>query len=115
MTPYEYALEVKAVIDEPGKWCKGSYAQRANGHLTGEKDPLACRFCLSGATNRPLISAHSHDMNARGAMRIVLDDVIKTTTGKSMTSIVSFNDANKTTHADVMRVLDKTIERLKPA
>lgn len=42
----------RALLGEPGRWTRGSFARTPTGESVSPLDPLACSWCLSGAVMR---------------------------------------------------------------
>jgi hypothetical protein len=105
---------VAGLLADKKRWIKGDSARstRWSGTECPVWDPKAACFCLSGALarvyGRPLFTgAWTATTKTRRfvAARKRLEKVIQKLTGSS--SIVNFNDARKTTHADVLAVARK--------
>lgn len=90
-------IATKALIDTPEKWVKGTPFK-----ITKK----GCSYCLSGALNEV-----TGDFWPRRSARAALIDQINFGLPLHTRSIVGFNDNPSTTHADVMKLLDKAIER----
>ena len=95
------------LLKKPGGWMQGSFS---NGKYTykGKKpswsDPQATCFCLIGAGLNVTQAEMWKDTE------LWEKEIEKTLNGQS---VPGFNDKRSTTHADVIRVLNQTIERLK--
>lgn len=85
-------------LSDPQRWTKGELARDAEGNEVGENDPAACSWCLAGA-----LSACEPDYGKiQKTRRYILRAIMAET---HFFFISAFNDDDKTTHADVMRVL----------
>lgn len=89
MTTVEILRTARSLIDEPGKWCKGSF----------HKDDRL-RHCALGALSGIDDHYTAHDVLMR-AVGIVLG------TGKD--GVIPYNDAPERTHSDIMRLYDCAI------
>lgn len=93
MTTKEVLIAAKALIDTPGKWCKGAYKSNDG------------RYCAVGAADAVA--------PASTATRVVVYDALFDAMPRwyrSRKYIASkFNDARRTTHADVMAWFDRAI------
>ena len=100
MTTLQMLKEVKELIDTPDKWCQGSFISNVISEAGGF---LYSKRCVTAA----IIDAGetSKDMNTSYAVRSYLDTMIGY-------SLAKFNDTH--THQDVIDLLDKAIESLKP-
>ncbi len=105
-------LATRALIDTPEKWSQGNYTRDRDGNSTEILSPETCRWCLSGALMCADVEPMHHHTYYRAEN--ILRDAIEGKTGKAMT-IVGFNDHPKTTHAEVLAVLDAASERVLPA
>ena len=87
-------------------WVKGAYALNAKGIDVAPESPDACRWCISGA----VLAVMPRDI---GDTPMLLRHAI----GKGLPypfaanggNIAGFNDAEETTHADVLAALDRAI------
>lgn len=101
MKPIEILKTARELISVPEKWTKGMW------------QTIGGRMCLSGAIRRAAGALHGggevplHNIAARMTAAEALEDIVGT-------SIVVFNDDPKTTHADVLRVLDRVIQLFEP-
>jgi hypothetical protein len=109
-TAHQVLKAARALIADPKHWTQGELARDADGNPEDEYQPEAVCFCSVGALMR--------------AARVVGDDLNEARFGaftqvgnitldlRGLT-IVEFNDAEDTTHADVLAVFDKAIEATK--
>lgn len=91
-------IATKALIDTPEKWAKHYKHMQVDG---------VDRYCLTGALDA--VAGLDSTKNFVGAYDAILAEVNRDSLWTR--SIVSFNDSPCTSHDDVMKVLDKTIER----
>lgn len=95
MTTAETLREARALIDTPRKWTRAADARTADGKHTWPSDPNAVCFCMAGALIRlGEISTPAY----RALLRHV--------TGGTL---MEFNDAPGTSHADVLAAFDAAI------
>ena len=95
MTTKEVLIAAKALIDTPEKWCKGSY-QTIDG-----------RYCAVGAAD----TASPPVLAVREEVYDALVDTMPRWYISRRYIASSFNDARKTTHADVMAWFDRAIAK----
>ena len=89
---------VRSLISEPNHWCKGNSAIDENGDPVSATSDRAVAWCLVGAIERV----------GNGQLpRVLVMSVLLNTTGYGPCEI--FNDADDTTHDDVLRLIDKAI------
>lgn len=86
-------------ISKPEAWIKGGFARDSEGNYVNSTDEHAVCFCSLGAIN----SVTGLWSNERHGATVAIEDVI------GDFSIPSFNDADSTTHEDILRVWDKAI------
>ena len=85
---------VRKLLEDPARWTRGDMAIDPRGCRV---DPLAldaCAWCLMGAIK--YIYAGKNLNEAETKLRMVVGH-----------GIMEFNDKRSTTHADIMRVLEK--------
>lgn len=93
--------KVKALLKQAKQWTQFTYARDASGGAVQLEDAEAVTFCLMGAIRRV------------GGEDIVMQREIGRTVRAGMWGLTTWNDDPKRTHADVIKALDKTIDRLK--
>lgn len=103
MSPAEQLRAAKALIDTPEKWTKGCNARAFDGASLDPRDVLASCFCSFGA----MVHVEDNSDNRREA-----DHALFMAVGEiaPFPGYISFNDADTTTHADVMALFDRAIE-----
>ena len=99
---HEILVKAKELIKEREFWIKGSNATDSDGVSTAILSPYACRFWMNGAILR--ITGFDRPTQLYDDARRALYAVLP-----GGDSIHRFNDADKTTHADVMSMFDKAI------
>lgn len=92
-------MKVKDLLAKPDAWHKGHMAVDAEGLPVGTEDEEACGWCLLGAVYR------CYPMGERARVFDRLLTAIFARCGAFR--ITSFNDDPKTTHADLMAVLEE--------
>jgi len=91
-TVRENLIAARALIDTPEKWGKGSY------------EPSHGCYCALGAIDA--VEKTHGGFYASEATANALRSAI----GNECFSIVDFNDAEETTHADILALFDRAIE-----
>jgi hypothetical protein len=107
MKPKDVLIATKALLHSPAQWTQEAFARNKNGEVISANSPDATCWCLLGAMDKVL-----RDNNARPAVaeaERIVRNVIRERTGNYW--IDGFNDSEFTTHADVLALLDKAIER----
>lgn len=99
---YKDQLEaVYALIEDPKRWTQGQYAKDKTGKSVSALAPEACRWCVMGAFE--CVEKTESLGNERWAFH-------EAVLGNNR-SVVDFNDAGDTTHAEVLALLTSAIER----
>lgn len=100
----ELLRAAKAKIEDPKRWTKGDTALDSRGERVGARDATACCWCSMGA------------LSAAGAIVPTGDDPATCMLRRCImprkpygASLVEFNDAPATTHADVMALFERAI------
>lgn len=102
MATIDVLRAMKARLSTPAKWARGVAARDKHGIRCRAEHERAVCWCLLGALG--LSGAQGPDrLGAALILHSVLPDGSNT--------IPQFNDSKKTTHADVLAVLDKAIEK----
>ena len=109
-------VEGKAIISNPEQWGKLANGFDATGQITKPISPRACRWCANGALNKARYDG-GYSMKVLNRARLELANVIQVLVDKSSISFSScfgiltgHNDAERTTHAEIMEVFDEAIE-----
>lgn len=100
MTPAEQLRAAKALIDTPEKWTREAFARNAIGESCRPSE--ATCFCIVGALDNVDHDNPEYDDRAEEALRGLLPKGF-------YGSITAFNDAETTTHADIMKLFDDAI------
>jgi hypothetical protein len=103
VTALEILRAARSKISLSVRWTKHCNASNSDGDPVMASDPVAVCWCALGAV---YASSPQNTNVARNFAR----EALSRTAG---TCIVTFNDHATTTHADVLRVFDKTIARLE--
>lgn len=105
MKPLTILRKARALLDDPQKWCQGAYARAPGGNPIGPETKGAVQWCAVGALRKVAggpdadgIHEAVHELNA---------------SIRSPGEILSFNDADRRKHAQVLKVFDRAIERLE--
>lgn len=108
--------DARNLLDDPSHWIKGSYALDANGDTTptwpfhGESTEPTC-FCLEGAVRYSAYlrakEGNVYGERYRNAYREALFILRGYSPGRR---IIGFNDNLKTTHQDILDLLDRALE-----
>ena len=93
---------VRALIEDPARWCQGSWAKDAAGQGVDEESPTACRWCLDGAALK--VSRHTARMH--GDLWNVLSRAAK---DLGYVGHMALND--EADHATVLRCIDLAISQ----
>ena len=106
----------KVIISNPNQWGKCHDAYDAKGKSVKPMSPKACRWCAFGALHKARYDG-GYSMKAMNRARLELANVIQPLVDKSSISISScfgiisgHNDAERTTHTEIMEVYNEAIE-----
>lgn len=108
----EKLLQIRSLIDSPENWTKGCLARNKNDKCVYTFSKEACKWCLTGAIYCVVQFGENFDNN-KNKIRNDIKFVLSKNISKEYSTIIKFNDHSKTTHKDVLNLLDKTIEELK--
>lgn len=108
-TAAEIIKQAKALLSDPKKWIKGTYARNRLGASKLGWESGAVAFCTLGALQN--ITGHQPYGTPAGlkATDYIVHAAKRLFPGnsRSIYSIPGFNDDLRTTHEDLMQVLDK--------
>jgi hypothetical protein len=93
----------RELLSDPTRWAKGYYAYTADGQQTSPVTPEAACFCVWGALDKVTGTFFGPDAFAAG---MYLGNQLP----EGWPSLANFNDAEETTHADLLALFDKAIE-----
>lgn len=91
---------MKRVYERPGTWCQWAAAKNADGARVVPVDPSAVCHCLAGLAC--LIQPYALSQHVWSAIEATLG-----------VDLVTFNDADGRTQAEVVDAIDRTIKRLE--
>ena len=106
MTDETILRAARAMIATPERWCKGARARNADDKEVGVHSLSAQKYCLIGALEFVVSSCCLYGGGPQTYRRLY-DRIVLCAEGPMTLS--SFNDAEHTTHADVIALLDKAI------
>lgn len=106
ITTLKVLNKLEKLLSDPERWCKGVLALDSTGKLIDPRGDDACKFCMSGAVT----AACGTNRRFRGLVMTRLytaavDYATQQQQDRVVWSIPSFNDAETTTHDDVMKVI----------
>lgn len=107
-------IEARRTIMLPGAWTKQATARDKDGQPLGlANSRKACRWCSVGAVYRAGARAASgyvfDDVEALRALSQVIAPKGNPNESAVLSTVASFNDAEQTTHQDVLSLFDKAI------
>lgn len=97
--------ELRALLTPPERWTKTAQARDAHGHVVGPNHPTATCFCILGGIKKVEL-----DPLIRGDIRDHLMINIERRFNGRFHGIDDFNDAEDTTHEDVLNLIDYAIQ-----
>ena len=93
---------VRDLLEDPKRWCKGSFARDAQGEGVSIYNNMACSWCLVGALEK--IYPHLYAVDFRKQLLSAIKNHYKI--GEyDIDSISIFNDNVNTTHDDMLAVI----------
>lgn len=104
----EQLKEIRKLIENPENWTKRFYARDKFDREVYDVSEEACKWCLLGAINRIMRSKENYKNYL--VVILILENAIRSITNHY--NIVKFNDDPKTTHEDILNLLDKCIEKV---
>ena len=108
---HEVLLRARDLISTPEAWTKRSFARGKNGRPTAPSASISTQWCMTGAVQRSARAVTTR-FDARWGV-VVNEAIIALTEHPAIKkSIAFFNDHSNTTHDDVMRVFNETIDKL---
>ena len=126
MTTRELLRKARSIIEDPKRWCKHLTATTVSGKACHPHSDEAFRFCLYGAMDRAEAFAGGGHAGIGRAYTVAGIGRAYTVACNALTDIcrrekyddgwvkysgpVAFNDDPKTTHSDVMKLIDMAIE-----
>lgn len=103
MSALEILKAAREKISIPEAWTQGTFARRADGHITTTTHPDAVCWCAAGAIHA--VCPAEHRGEAYREATVALRSVVG--------AIAPFNDA--ATHDEVLAAFDAAIRRLESA
>jgi len=104
----------RRLITDPRYWTQGAYARNIQGDECAPDEPPAFCFCTYGALARATgcrpFEVSTYAGEALDALVLTLNEDFD---DMPIASIPEWNDNSQRTHADVLALFDKTIERLE--
>jgi hypothetical protein len=104
----------RALIDTPDKWTQNAFARNALGVNVEVRGSSATCFCTLGAIERAVDRMNDDDghlMTAAGYARRLLANSTGAEPLFYASHLAEFNDRPTTTHAIVMEMFDKAIDK----
>lgn len=100
------------ILKSSARWVKGSFAvaNKKSGSWIDVESPDAKCFCTMGALQRVSKEFGANPDFYRPAESLLDTAILKRTKGEH-TSVIDFNDADKTKHNDVLSLLGDVIRR----
>ena len=113
---YEQAfIEMRQLLKAPESWIKGSYAKTGEfGYEAEPESKEATCFCLLGAARKVASSDKALFCDVYFAIRQMVR-LFHVESVRSTAPIPDFNDAPKTTHADILEFLGVAIINCREA
>ena len=99
----------RELLSDPERWTRGAFARDRKGGPVTPFNPRACQWCVTGAINAT--SSIGCACANRGAALALWKTLVER--GDHTRLVAQFNDDPCTAHADVLALLDATIERLE--
>ena len=115
MSVLETLIKVRELLSNKDHWTKGYYSKDSHGIRIRPHEPSACTFCMFGAIYKVCPDRPFSAVGFKDPFVIEVHDRIEKVIGELYpnfreASVARFNDDPETTHADVLRVLDRAIE-----
>lgn len=107
MSTLETLIAARELLSDEKRWTRGVYARDADGDGRAAASPNAVCWCSMGAVGK--ITNHPSPGHFDSINRLLL--IALRELGFTHRSIGAFNDDLATSHADVLAVFDRAIER----
>jgi hypothetical protein len=101
-------IAVRELLSAPERWTKGYGARNSEGTPVDSFSPDACCWCLVGACARVTEANEAGNSGRFDVLRASLRP-------KAGPCLVRLNDAPERTHAEILAVIDKAIEKERAA
>lgn len=109
MNSIELLTQTKSLIANPDNWIKKKNALSAKGREVKPSSNRACKFCLLGALDRvSALNGFTYSVRNEAIYRLEIE--VKQVS--EYRCVHWYNDAPKTTHSDVIAILDNAIQTL---
>ena len=109
MRPTEILEGVRELLSDERRWCKGAFARNKDGaKLRYGSDEGARRWDIGGAVDHVASGGYE---DGGHALRLIDDEEDLPPDTPEAGPITAFNDLESTTHADMLGLLDRAIER----
>lgn len=102
MTPLEILTGARELLSDRGRWTKRSYARDERGLGCSSLAKDAVCWCAAGA----ILRTAQHDAAIEEAWKLAYDEVPNGVNG-----FMTYNDRLDTTHADILALFDRAIEK----
>jgi hypothetical protein len=110
-SPAAYLRAARSLLERPGAWIQGAYAETSDGNGCRPEDPNAACFCTTGALIR---IAHGYSLGdvswGLQSLTRAIADTWSPPGGASSFGVVLFNDDPRTKHTDVLAAFDRASE-----
>ena len=107
LAPVHALIAARALIADPVNWTKEVFARTSDGSAVTLDGPNATCFCAWGAVLRASFILETDTISVYDALQAQMPGP-----DRAYISIPDFNDAETTTHADVLALFDRTIAAL---
>lgn len=112
MNVKDVLAEARNVIAEPRSWCKHFLSANTFRSRTEIDSEFAVRFCLAGSVQKAIMNLSGETHCEKNEHIDVYSKIINILTHELGQNIFVWNDSTLTKHADVIDLLDSTIEKL---
>lgn len=109
--------ELRKLLEDPRRWTKGTFARNIEGFEVSASNPDAVCWCLEGAIAK-IVGDEIAASDEGSIFYTPLFNVIAaclSTAEIEGSGIAGFNDAEDTTHQDVLNLLDGALEYVESA
>ena len=106
MRPKEILGQARALLSPPQSWSQHSWAYDQTDARVPLQSKAACSWCLEGAIRRVAIRGKASEADLDRAFALIRDQI---QVPGNYPTIQGWNDRPRTTHREVLFVLDKAI------
>ena len=106
MRPKEILGQTRALLSPPQSWSQHSWAYDQTDARVPLQSKTACSWCLEGAIRRVAIRGKASEADLDRALALIRDQI---QVPGNYPTIQGWNDRPRTTHREVLFVLDKAI------